>query len=108
MRMSTISDRLSAPKTLRVPVGHPVKVGGWLDRLVSKVVAISIDLVREWQTARDLRRLSGMSDAMLHDIGVSRGAIEAAVRYGRDATAAPRAPSCAASRLPASAATEWR
>ncbi|WP_046862086.1 DUF1127 domain-containing protein [Microvirga massiliensis] len=106
--MSSISDRLSAPKALRVPVGRPVKVGSWLDRLVSKVVATSTVLVREWQTARDLRRLSGMSDAMLHDIGVSRGAIEAAVRHGRDAAAAPSAPSCVASRLPASAVTEWR
>jgi uncharacterized protein YjiS (DUF1127 family) len=84
-------------------------VGGSLARFISKVVAMSTILMREWQTARDLRRLSGMSDAMLHDIGVSRGGIEAAVRHGRDAAAAASGtPSCAASRLPASAATEWR
>jgi uncharacterized protein YjiS (DUF1127 family) len=107
--MSTISDRLSAPKALRIPASRAAKADGWLDRLISKFIAAPASLLHEWRIARDLRSLSGMSDAMLHDIGVSRGAIDAAVRHGRDVTAGKRnVLSITASRLPASAATEWR
>ena len=107
--MSTIKDRLSAPKSLRMPVSNAKKIDGWLARLFSMIAAVPALLVREWRVTRDLRDLSQMSDAMLQDIGVSRGSLEAVVRYGRHAGGDEATPGAyAASRLPPSAATEWR
>jgi uncharacterized protein YjiS (DUF1127 family) len=107
--MSTITDRLSAPKTLRLSANHAGQVDGWLARLLLTIVTIPALLLREWRVTRDLRNLSQMSDAMLQDIGVSRGSLEAVVRYGRHAGADEAAPGTyAVSRLPPSAATEWR
>jgi uncharacterized protein YjiS (DUF1127 family) len=40
-------------------------------------------VAREYRLRRDMRRLEGLSDFLLSDIGLSRGAIEGAVRYGR-------------------------
>ena len=39
--------------------------------------------VRAVETRRDMRLLSAAGDDMLRDIGLSRGEIESAVRYGR-------------------------
>jgi uncharacterized protein YjiS (DUF1127 family) len=44
-----------------------------------------ITSVRRWHRARrDSRQLMAFSDHLLHDLGLSRGAIERAVRTGRD------------------------
>jgi len=40
-------------------------------------------IAREIRIRRDLRRLQGFDDAMLHDIGLARGGLEEAVRHGR-------------------------
>lgn len=39
---------------------------------------------RERHIARDSRRLAGLSDHQLRDMGINRGDIPLAVRYGRD------------------------
>jgi uncharacterized protein YjiS (DUF1127 family) len=107
--MSTITDRLSAPKALRLSAHHAGQVNGWPIRLFSTIAAIPALLLREWRITRDLRNLSQMSDAMLQDIGVSRGSLEAVVRYGRHAGVDEATPGAyAVSRLPPSAATDWR
>jgi uncharacterized protein YjiS (DUF1127 family) len=44
-----------------------------------------ITSVRRWhRVRRDSRQLMALSDHMLQDLGLSRGAIERAVRTGRD------------------------
>ena len=40
-------------------------------------------IAREVRLRRDLRVLASLDDAGLHDIGLSRGALEYAVRHGR-------------------------
>jgi uncharacterized protein YjiS (DUF1127 family) len=40
-------------------------------------------VAREVRARHDLVRLQSLDDAMLHDIGLSRGEIEHAVRHGR-------------------------
>jgi uncharacterized protein YjiS (DUF1127 family) len=42
-----------------------------------------------WSARREASRLSGYSDRMLKDIGVSRAGIEWVVRHGRDENPAP-------------------
>jgi uncharacterized protein YjiS (DUF1127 family) len=65
---------------------------------------------RALETRRDLRLLSAAGDDMLRDIGLSRGGIESAVRYGRSSAGARplgRATGPAIPTLPSSW-TEWR
>jgi len=40
-------------------------------------------LLREIRVRRDLRTLSGLGETALHDIGLTRGGLEDAVRHGR-------------------------
>ena len=40
-------------------------------------------LAAEWRARRAMRRIDSLSDEMLHDIGLTRGEIDSAVRYGR-------------------------
>ena len=40
-------------------------------------------LAAEWKVRRAIAAARGFDDAMLHDIGMDRGAIEDAVRHGR-------------------------
>ena len=88
--------------------------------LVGAFGTAALGLVRGWivraaralETRRDLRLLSAAGDDMLRDIGLSRGGIESAVRYGRgrgSAGARPlgRATGPAIPALPSSW-TEWR
>ncbi|QFU17583.1 DUF1127 domain-containing protein [Microvirga thermotolerans] len=45
---------------------------------------IAAALAAEIRVRRDMRLLSGLGDAALHDIGLARGGIENAVRCGRE------------------------
>ena len=61
---------------------RPARIGtrgrslGALRTLVSGLIA-------EWQLRREIRSVEGFTDAMLHDIGLTRGGIADAVRHGR-------------------------
>jgi uncharacterized protein YjiS (DUF1127 family) len=46
---------------------------------------IAAAVAREFRIRRDMRLLSQFGDSALHDIGLSRGGVEDAVRYGRSA-----------------------
>jgi uncharacterized protein YjiS (DUF1127 family) len=49
----------------------------------SRFKGIFAALMHEIRVRRALREVSGFDDATLHDIGIDRGSIEDAVRYGR-------------------------
>lgn len=51
--------------------------GPFLHRLVT-------GLVRAWRIRRDTRELMGLSDQVLHDLGLGRGEVEGVVRHGRE------------------------
>ena len=40
-------------------------------------------LPAQWRARRAARNVHSLSDEMLHDIGLTRGEIDSAVRYGR-------------------------
>ena len=69
----------------RVARGLPFTWGKRARELIARGTA---RLAREIRMRRDLRRLSGLDDAMLRDIGITRGGLEGAVRFGR-ATESP-------------------
>jgi uncharacterized protein YjiS (DUF1127 family) len=50
----------------------------------SRVGGLFGALLREIRIRRALRHVSTLDDAMLCDIGLSRGGLEEAVRHGRD------------------------
>lgn len=52
-------------------------------RRPSLLVRLLAAIAREIRARRDMRQLSGLDEAALHDIGLTRGGIEDAVRYGR-------------------------
>jgi len=52
---------------------------GFLDLIADAFAS----LTREVRIRHDLRQLEGADEAMLHDIGISRGEIDCAVRCGR-------------------------
>jgi uncharacterized protein YjiS (DUF1127 family) len=47
------------------------------------MVGTAVRLAREIKIRRDLHHVSELSDHMLHDIGLARGGVEGAVRFGR-------------------------
>jgi uncharacterized protein YjiS (DUF1127 family) len=48
------------------------------------LAALIHGLAREREIRRSMRELRSLDDRMLHDIGLTRGDIERAVRFGRD------------------------
>ncbi|MGO4572541.1 DUF1127 domain-containing protein [Microvirga sp. 2TAF3] len=64
-------------------------------------------LAREIRVRRDMRLLSGFDEAALHDIGLVRGGVEDAVRYGRPGVRSLNVGVPEMASLPASY-TEWR
>ena len=64
------------------PIARPLPLA-WSQRALELISRGASSLAREIRIRRDLRRLSGLDDAMLHDIGVARGELEGAVRFGR-------------------------
>ena len=55
----------------------------WGQHTIERIARGAASLAREIRIRRDLRRLSGLDDAMLRDIGIARGGLESAVRFGR-------------------------
>jgi uncharacterized protein YjiS (DUF1127 family) len=51
--------------------------------LTNRLVRVFLAIAQEIRLRRDLRRLQGLDDAMLRDIGLGRGELEDAVRHGR-------------------------
>ncbi|MBA1158711.1 DUF1127 domain-containing protein [Microvirga mediterraneensis] len=49
----------------------------------SRIRSLFAALMHEIEIRRALRNVSSLDDAMLHDIGLTPGNIEDAVRYGR-------------------------
>ncbi len=48
------------------------------------VAHLMAEIARKYRARRAVQELMGLDDRMLRDIGVGRGAIERAVRSGRD------------------------
>ena len=67
--------------TSSVARGAPARA--WGRRAVEAIALTAVRLAREVRLRRDLRLLSGLDEAMLRDIGLARGGLERAVRYGR-------------------------
>jgi uncharacterized protein YjiS (DUF1127 family) len=65
------------------PVHQAVGSTAWA-RLVAGMSHLVAPVLRWHRVRRDSRQLMALSDHMLQDIGLSRGAIERAVRTGRD------------------------
>lgn len=55
----------------------------WAQRVRELMIRAVTRLAQEITIRRDLRYLSEMNDAMLRDIGITRGELEGAVRFGR-------------------------
>ena len=53
-------------------------------RILPLLGAILARIGRERHIARDTRRLAGLSDHQLRDMGINHGDFPLAVRYGRD------------------------
>ena len=51
--------------------------------LVTAAADVWTSLLREWRHRQADHALQGMSDAMLHDIGVARSEISEVTRHGR-------------------------
>ncbi len=63
------------------PLPHTAGIG--FSNQPSRVVEFFRVLGAEWQARQATRHVEALSDDMLHDIGITRGEIEQAVRYGR-------------------------
>jgi uncharacterized protein YjiS (DUF1127 family) len=78
----------------------------------SRLRAVLADLfetvLNEIQVRRSLRELGSYDDAMLHDMGITRGELEGAVRHGRRKHETPSLESLAGCSAKPSSWTEWR
>ena len=73
--------------------------------LLQRIVEV---VAREFRVRRDMRALGSLDDAALHDIGLTRGSMEGALRYGRsDEQLRPAVDEAASAPLPRSL-VEWR
>lgn len=48
----------------------------------SRIAAVFHTLRTDWRARQAARSVEALSDSMLHDIGLTRGEIDQAVRYG--------------------------
>lgn len=70
----------ASPFPRPAPQGLPFTRGR---RARAWIACAAASLAREIRIRRDLRIVSGLDDAMLRDIGIARGGLEGAVRFGR-------------------------
>lgn len=59
--------------------------GSYLPQLFATIRELSATVLREIEARRGVRELMEADDAMLADLGLSRGSVERAVRTGRRA-----------------------
>lgn len=52
-----------------------------------RVLAVLQSVGAEWRARQAVRRVESLSDEVLHDIGITRGEIDQAVRVGRNSRA---------------------
>jgi uncharacterized protein YjiS (DUF1127 family) len=94
-------------------IAHPGRHAHALESGPSLLTRALSFIAQEIRTRRDLRALSSLDDAALRDIGLARGGLEDAVRYGRSqgglfgTTALIPDPACDRAVEPP-AFTEWR
>ncbi len=62
----------------RRALGRPSAIG-W----AASIIEGGLHLIRELRVRRAIRDMQDLDDGMLHDVGLSRGEIEEAVRNGR-------------------------
>lgn len=65
-------------------------------------------IVREFRVRRDMRVLASLDDAALHDIGLTRGGMEGALRHGRSGEQVLPAVQDEAPALLPRSLVEWR
>jgi uncharacterized protein YjiS (DUF1127 family) len=70
---------LKVPATSNSSIGTVPVQQGW----IATALAVPTRLWREVQLRRATRRLEGLDDRMLGDIGIGRADIEGVVRHGR-------------------------
>lgn len=92
---------------------HSSALGASSPRHPTLLARLAAVVAREFRVRRDMRLLSQLGDGALHDIGLSRGAVEDAVRYGRSAMGRSSIVEPAPVETPdtaglPSACTEWR
>ena len=58
--------------------------------LATRLRQLAGALLAEWQLRRDLAHLQSLDGRALHDIGLTRGSLEGAVRHGRGRHWQPR------------------
>ena len=51
------------------------------------MMSVLASVVAEWRARQAVRRVESLSDEVLHDIGITRGEIDQAVRVGRTSRA---------------------
>lgn len=74
---------------MSAPIAHAAASGSARPRsghFLAVVHSLLACFIEEFRLRRSLRQLSSYDDAMLRDIGVDRGSLESAVRFGRPAT----------------------
>ena len=76
-------------------------------RFAARFGAVLALLASEWRARRDLAQLQAMDARGLHDIGLTRGSLEGAIRHGGRGTTSPEPVGTERPRLPSSL-TEWR
>lgn len=69
--------------TFHSTTGSRPASSGVRSRILRALGGIVSGLLTEWRLRRDIRSVEGFTDAMLQDIGLTRGGIEHAVRRGR-------------------------
>jgi uncharacterized protein YjiS (DUF1127 family) len=90
---------------------RPLTIGTPASSVLGMLLTVLAALSQRLRMRRDLHDLLSLDDAALHDIGLSRGGIEHAVRHGRRETPSRSASACRTgprASVPPSSWTEWR
>ena len=78
--------------------------------ILARIGEFAAGLAHEWAVRRDVHALESLDGRTLADIGIGRGEVERAVRFGRRAAAGlgPIATPTTARRLVPASFTDWR
>jgi len=98
--MSGSMTALSSGIPFRAPARHAIG---------ARFLAMVAFLAAEWRVRRDLAQLQAMDARGLHDIGLTRGSLEGAVRHGGKGMSVPEPiPAFPEDQPIPSSWTEWR